>query len=605
MRYQTWFIVCAFMMSVLMVGRGLVPSVAAQSSSWSRAISLPKSSANDRVPVVITLKNVDGIEHPLDSNTVKSQRRQRIKNVQNAFLTRQKSLIKSVKRQMTVMPVVVVEMTQRDMNRLRQDSAVLSAMIDEPVPPTMYESVLLTGAGVAHTVGATGSGTSVAVLDTGVAKNHPFLSGQVVSEACFSTANSYYGSTSLCPGGASNSVAVNSALPCPESVSGCSHGTHVAGTIAGKRVNYNGQSMSGIAPDAKIIAVQVFSRFPASVCGGTSDCVMSYTSDQVAALDWLYLNRTTTNWQTLASVNMSLGGGKSTTACDTNGLKYYVDQLRSVGVATVIASGNNGYTDGISAPACISSAIAVGASTLAKNGLTPDVVASFSNAPLPSNNLTNAQGDRLLDMLAPGYWVVSSVAYPSGGYAAYAGTSMATPHVAGAWALMKSVVPSASVAQVLGWLTSSGVSITDTRAGINLVVPRMQVDAAVRQAMSETMPTATLTSMPTATLTSIPSATPTSTPSATVVGTSVPTTTIDPNETPIASETSEPTQMPSMTATATQTYTATATITPRATGTKPATVTPSATKIRIHPTHKPKPPTNTRKPWVPTRKPRP
>ena len=553
-RYRGLFIMIVFLMSVIVIDRNHMPTLTAQVPSVP-VITLPKAKATDRVPVIVTLKNTNGLESPFDSATAKKNRRDKVKTAQNAFLTRQKASIKALKRQMTVMPVIVVEVNRSDIAKMRQDRAVLSVIIDEPVLPTMYESIILTGASAAHATGATGSGTSVAVLDTGVAKNHPFLSGQVVSEACFSTANSYYGSTSLCPGGVSSSTAVDSALPCPEGVSGCSHGTHVAGTIAGNRVSVSGQPTSGVAPDAKIIAVQVFSRFPASMCGGTSDCVMSYTSDQIAALDWLYRNSTTARWQTLAAVNMSLGGGKSTTACDSNGLKYYVDQLRTIGVATVIASGNNGYTDGISAPACISSAIAVGASTLAKNGLTPDVVASFSNAPLPSNNLANVQGDRLLDLLAPGYWVVSSVAYPSGGYAAYAGTSMATPHVAGAWALLKSVAPTASVLQVLTWLTSTGVSITDTRAGTNLVLPRMQVDAAVGQVNSDPLPTATA-----------------------VV-------TVEPSATPLP------------------TNTRTATNTPLPTRTRTATATPSPTNTaKPKPTQKPRP---THNPKIPTAKPRP
>ncbi|MFZ9857250.1 MAG: S8 family peptidase [Roseiflexaceae bacterium] len=577
MRYRGLLIMIMFAMSTLVVFPTQPSTLTAQHSSATAKIALPKAKSTDRVPVIVTLKNTTGLERSFDSATTKAKRRKTVANLQNAFLSRQKSRIKLVKRKLTVMPVVVAEVSRRDIAVLRKDRSVVSVMIDEPVPPTMYESILLTGASAAHVTGATGLGTSVAVLDTGVAKTHPFLSNQIVAEACFSTANSYYGSTSLCPGGVNTSTALNSALPCPQSVSGCSHGTHVAGTIAGNRVTYGGQTMSGVAPDAHIIAVQVFSRFPASVCGSTSDCVMSYTSDQIAALDWLYRNATTASWQTLASVNMSLGGGKSTTACDNNGLKYYVDQLRSIGVATVIASGNNSYTDGVSAPACISSAIAVGASTLAKNGLTPDVVASFSNAPLPSNNLENLLGDRLLDVLAPGYWVVSSVAYPSGGYAAYAGTSMATPHVAGAWALLKSVSPAASVGQVLTWLTSSGVPITDTRAGTNLVVPRMQVDAAVRLASNETAPSATTVATEAVTETAIA----TTEPSATVF----------------------PTATRTATATALPTNTRQPTVTAQPTNTHARTATRQPTKTaKPKPTRKPRP---THNPRIPTAKPRP
>jgi hypothetical protein len=79
---------------------------------------------------------------------------------------------------------------------------------------------------------------------------------------------------------------------------------------------------------------------------------------------------------------MSLGGGFFTGFCDTISIKRPIDMLRSVGVATIIASGNSGYINGISTPACVSSAIAVGASQGDKYGQTPDTVAFFSNVTL-------------------------------------------------------------------------------------------------------------------------------------------------------------------------------------------------------------------------------
>jgi hypothetical protein len=60
----------------------------------------------------------------------------------------------------------------------------------------------------------------------------------------------------------------------------------VAGIVAGNRTYVNGATISGVAPDAKIIAVQVFSGFP-GYCGN-ADCALSYDSDQMAALQWLY-----------------------------------------------------------------------------------------------------------------------------------------------------------------------------------------------------------------------------------------------------------------------------------------------------------------------------
>ncbi len=77
------------------------------------------------------------------------------------------------------------------------------------------------------------------MLDTGVDKSHPFLAGKVVSEACYSSDFSGF-AESTCPGG--DGAAINSGRPCSASVSGCDHGTHVAGIAAG----HNG-SLSGVA----------------------------------------------------------------------------------------------------------------------------------------------------------------------------------------------------------------------------------------------------------------------------------------------------------------------------------------------------------------------
>jgi subtilisin family serine protease len=78
-------------------------------------------------------------------------------------------------------------------------------------------------------------------------------------------------------------------------------------------------------------------------------------------------------------------------------------------------------------------------------------------------------------LLAPGQRINSSI--PGGGFTILDGTSMATPHVAGAWAVLKSMLPSASVDQILAAFTSTGVSIYDSRNGITK--PRIRVDAAV------------------------------------------------------------------------------------------------------------------------------
>jgi subtilisin family serine protease len=152
--------------------------------------------------------------------------------------------------------------------------------------------------------------------------------------------------------------------------------------------------------------------------------------------------------------------------------KRILIKLRNVGVATVIASGNEYNVDGVSSPACVSSAIAVGSTLSYNSGGAVDSVSWFSNAPTVANNKPNIYGDRLLDLLAPGQYIYSSVGYPVNQYEAWAGTSMATPHVAGAWAVIKGLTPNASVAQVLTWLRDNGVPVADQRMAASSSISR-------------------------------------------------------------------------------------------------------------------------------------
>jgi hypothetical protein len=87
---------------------------------------------------------------------------------------------------------------------------------------------------------------------------------------------------------------------------------------------------------------------------------MSYNSDTLAGLDYIFSIRGSYK---IAAVNMSLGGGGYSSFCDSDSRKASIDNLRNAGIATAIATGNNGYCGYISSPGCISSAISVGSST--------------------------------------------------------------------------------------------------------------------------------------------------------------------------------------------------------------------------------------------------
>jgi subtilisin family serine protease len=163
----------------------------------------------------------------------------------------------------------------------------------------------------------------------------------------------------------------------------------------------------------------------------------------------------------IASANLSLGGGAyaSRDVCDglAPAITDVIALLYNVGIATVAAAGNGGNADGISHPACVTHAVSVGATTKA------DAVGSYSNS------------GPLLSLLAPGSSIYSSV--PGGGFDYLSGTSMATPHVSGAWALIRDKTPDATVDEVLQALAETGVPITDARNG--LTRSRIQVDGAL------------------------------------------------------------------------------------------------------------------------------
>src|SRR3989442_11682463 len=103
------------------------------------------------------------------------------------------------------------------------------------------------------------------------------------------------------------------------------------------------------------MAVQVFSRINSFLdWGGAPPCLGAFTSDILAALERVYVLRTTHDF---AAVNMSLGGGLFSSACDDEPYKPFIDNLRAAGIATVVASGNDGATNQLRPPPCLSRAV--------------------------------------------------------------------------------------------------------------------------------------------------------------------------------------------------------------------------------------------------------
>lgn len=406
---------------------------------------IDKAAAEDQVRVIVRI-NTPFNAQALANEGIDGPQTAAIAAAQQSFAASLDGI--SVVEAIDGLPLTVLELNADQLDSLRGNDAVLSVVEDTLSAPILAQSVPLVEADKAHTAGYRGQGQTVAILDTGVDLTHAAFSGKIVSQACYSTTSSANGgSQSFCPGGASSSTANGSGDDCTSSVSGCGHGTHVAGIAAG-----NGGGVVGVAKDAKVIAVQVFSRFAsASTCAPRSaPCALSYTSDQIKGLNRVRQLAQTTTLK-IASANMSLGGGMNTGTCDSDSRKTVIDQLRALKIATVIASGNDGFTNAVGAPGCISSAITVGSTTKS------DTLSSFSNS------------SSVVDLLAPGSSIES--ARNGGGTVSFNGTSMATPHVAGAWALHKSRFPNDAVSTVETKMETEGKGVT----GKGITKPRIDL----------------------------------------------------------------------------------------------------------------------------------
>ncbi len=407
---------------------------------------LGKVRIEGNIRIIVKLKTTQMID---PKTKITDAYRQHIQTIQQNLLD---SFSKNIKifRRFKNIPSLTLEVDVSTLQKIFERDDVINIQEDVPVPPSLDDSTEIINATDVWDLGYTGEGQYIAIIDTGVDLNHSMFQGKASIEACFSSIDTNRQVTSLCPNGEETQRATGAAAPCV-GVDGCDHGTHVAGIALGNDTNY-----SGVAKDADIMAYQVFSLFNApGHCDNNPPCILSFTSDYMAALDSV-LDYLIFRQIPVVAVNMSLGGGQHTSPCDTDQAKDIVDQLKNYDVATIASSGNDSFTNALGTPACISSVVSVG------NTEKDDDVGGSSNSA------------SFLDLLAPGTDITS--ASQGGGYVVMGGTSMAAPHVAGAMAVLRSY-KFMTVDESLDRLKSTGVLITDPKS--NITTPRIDLLGAI------------------------------------------------------------------------------------------------------------------------------
>lgn len=299
-----------------------------------------------------------------------------------------------------------------------------------------------------HASGTTGSGVTIAIIDDGIDHDHAAFGGSAA-----------WPNAKILGGFDFADNDSNPRIDCTAQ----SHGTAVAGVAAG-----DGGGVVGAAKDAKIVFLKIQS---ASICGQPS-----LDGDIIGAIDWAVANRNAFS-PAIKIISMSLGGGLFSSSCDGSSAAYAtaVNNAVNAGMTVLAASGNDGSGTQIARPACLTGAIAVGATYDANIGganfgICNDTTTAADKVTCYSNS--NAQ----VDILAPSH--CASTAQAGGGQnTCFGGTSSATPYAAGVTALLYEEDPSVTPSAVRSTLSSTGVSITDTKNG--LAKPRVDAQAAI------------------------------------------------------------------------------------------------------------------------------
>ncbi len=351
-----------------------------------------KAEAGEKVAVLIKLK--EEWEHPSVKKMTTSAdpahfiSKQDIKKLQKAleasFTPEESKKDIKVNHKLENIPWITGKINRKALEKLKVHPNVAIIAEDIRVKASLAESGPIINSDFVHQdpgYGYTGNGATVAVIDSGIDTDHPDLLNDLIWEECFL-------SGSGCPvTGGTRASGSGSAED------GYGHGTHVSGIITSGHATY-----TGIAPDTKIVAIKML-----------DDSGSGWTSDRIAALDWIVSNKDTYG---ISVVNMSLGTNYVYPGiCDSSrpAGAAAADAVKAAGIVLFASSGNDAEGGGITDPACLSSVISVGATYDADVGTMHWFESGCTDTQTATDQIacfSNVSSD--LDLLAPGSRILSS-----------------------------------------------------------------------------------------------------------------------------------------------------------------------------------------------------
>ncbi len=428
---------------VLLILSILMLSIIVSSLSYSREVAFA-SLNQKRVIVVLKDKQKQGLGEDKDAKrSMISEQQQKfvVKQGQKSFLLNAEHDFRII-RQYNGINAMAVEVSEERLEKIMEDPDVLGVYADQDIYASLDVSASVINATKAwrlvyNNSNITGSGQTVCVIDTGIDYTHNSLGD------C--------SNTSFLNGQCEKVIAgydfVNNDN---DAMDDNGHGTHCAGIIASNHPSYR-----GIAPDSKLVAIKVLNS-----AGSGS------TSDLISGIEWCTHNASRYN---ITVISMSLGTETTyTNYCDSEeaALTTAINNAIINNISVVAAAGNDYSATGIELPACIKNVTSVGATN------NDDTLASYTNR----NNIT--------DLMAPGTSISSL--YPTDTTAQLSGTSMATPHVSAAFALIRQYKQLESninltPAQIQSALNSSGKRINDScDTCSNLTFSRINIFDAIK-----------------------------------------------------------------------------------------------------------------------------